>query len=91
MNKSELIAHVADATGMPKDQAERAVNAVVVAIQDTLVAGGEVTLIGFGSFLVTDRAAKTGRNPRTGEVIHIPPTRVPSFKAGQTLKKAVAK
>ncbi|MEO5351143.1 MAG: HU family DNA-binding protein [Magnetococcus sp. YQC-3] len=91
MNKSELTAHVADATGMGKEQAEKAINAVVTAIQETLAAGGEVTLVGFGSFSVTERAAKTGRNPRTGEAIPIPASRVPHFKAGQTLKTVVAK
>ncbi len=90
MNKAELIAHVATATGMTQAQAAKAVTAVVATIQETLVSGGDVTLVGFGSFSVTERAAKTGRNPRTGEVVHIPPARVPSFKAGQTLKKAVA-
>ncbi|MEO5334823.1 MAG: HU family DNA-binding protein [Magnetococcus sp. YQC-5] len=75
---------------MTQAHAEKAINAVVDTIQETLAAGGDVTLLGFGSFSVSERAAKTGRNPRTGEVLHIPPTRVPSFKAGQTLKKAVA-
>ena len=90
MNKSDLIAGLADATGMAKDQAEKAINATIAAIQEALSSGGQVTLVGFGSFSVTERAARTGRNPRTGEAIQIAASRLPHFKPGQTLKDAVA-
>ncbi len=91
MNKSDLTAHVAKAAGMTQAQAEKAINAIEATIQETLASGGDVTLLGFGSFSVAERAAKIGRNPRTGEPIQIAATRVPQFKPGQALKTAVAK
>ena len=91
MNKSDLTAHVAKAAGMTQEQAGKAINAIMATIQETLVAGEQVLLVGFGSFSVTERAAQMGRNPRTGEAIQIAANRVPHFKAGQTLKTAVAK
>ncbi|MBF0584309.1 MAG: HU family DNA-binding protein [Magnetococcales bacterium] len=91
MNKSELTAKVATTTGMTSSQAEQAINAIVATVQETLASGGQVTLVGFGSFSVSERAARIGRNPRTGETIQIPASRFPNFKPGQTLKKAVAK
>ncbi|MBF0461890.1 MAG: HU family DNA-binding protein [Magnetococcales bacterium] len=91
MNKPELTAHVAKTAGMTHEQATKAIDAIVGTIQDTLAAGNEVALIGFGSFSVTDKPARTGRNPRTGEAIQIAATRLPHFKPGQTLKTAVQK
>ena len=90
MNKPELTAYVAKATNMTQEQAAKAIDAIVSTIQDTLAAGNEVALIGFGSFSVMDRSARIGKNPRTGEAIQIAATRLPHFKPGQTLKTAVA-
>lgn len=91
MNKAELIAAVAEKSGLSKKDAERAVNATFDAITDELVAGGKVALVGFGSFDVKTRAERIGRNPRTREEITIPASRTPQFKAGKALKDAVAK
>ena len=91
MNKTELIASVAEKAGMTKKDAERAVNAALDAITATLAEGGRVQLSGFGIFEVKTREARTGRNPRTKETIQIPATRLPAFKASKTLKDAVAK
>jgi len=89
MNKSELIDAVAETANLPRATAERAVNAVFDSIRDALVKGEQVVLTGFGTFSVKERAARTGRNPQTGETIQIAASRVPSFKAGKTLKDAV--
>ena len=89
MNKSELVAHIATSAGLTKAQATAALQAFETSVIDTLANGGEVTLIGFGTFKVTDRAARTGRNPKTGEAITIAAAKVPTFKAGKTLKEAV--
>ncbi|HIR12284.1 MAG TPA: HU family DNA-binding protein [Candidatus Fimenecus excrementavium] len=91
MNKTELIAAVAEKANLSKKDAEAAVSAVLDAVTDELVKGGKVQLIGFGSFEVRERAAKQGRNPKTGEAMQIPATKVPAFKAGNALKNAVAK
>ena len=91
MNKTELIAAVAEKANLSKKDAEAAVSAVLDAVTDELVKGGKVQLIGFGSFDVRERAAKQGRNPKTGEAMQIPATKVPAFKAGNALKNAVAK
>ncbi len=91
MNKAELIAAVAEKSGLSKKDAEKAVNATFDAITDELVAGGKVALVGFGSFDVKTRAERVGRNPRTREEITIPASRTPQFKAGKALKDAVAK
>ena len=91
MNKTELIAAVAEKANLSKKDAEAAVSAVLDAVTDELVKGGKVQLIGFGSFEVRGRAAKQGRNPKTGEAMQIPATKVPAFKAGNALKNAVAK
>ena len=91
MNKTELIAAMADQAELSKKDAEAAVSAVLDAVTDELVKGGKVQLIGFGSFEVRERAAKQGRNPKTGEAMQIPATKVPAFKAGNALKNAVAK
>ena len=89
MNKSELVAHIATSAGLTKAQATAALQAFETSVIDTLANGGEVTLIGFGTFKVTDRAARTGRNPKTGEEIQIVASKVPTFKAGKALKEAV--
>ena len=89
MNKNELIASVANDAGLSKADAGRAVDAVTDAIASALVAGTAVRLVGFGTFSVVDRKATMGRNPRTGERIHIPAARRPKFKTGKALKEAV--
>ena len=89
MNKSELVAHIATSAGLTKAQATAALQAVETGVLDTLANGGQVTLTGFGVFSVKDRAARTGRNPKTGEEIQIAASKVPTFKAGKGLKEAV--
>ena len=89
MNKSELVAHIATSAGLTKAQATAALQAFETSVIDTLANGGEVTLIGFGTFKVTDRAARTGRNPKTGEEIQIVASKVPTFKAGKAFKEAL--
>ncbi len=89
MNKTELTEAVAGATDLPKASAGRAVDAVIDAITNTLKSGDQVSVTGFGTFLVRERGARTGRNPRTGEVMEIKASKVPSFKAGKALKDAV--
>ena len=89
MNKSELIKHIATTAGLTQAQATAALQALETGVIDTLANGGEVTLIGFGTFKVTDRAARTGRNPKTGEEIQIAASKVPTFKAGKAFKQAV--
>ena len=91
MNKTELIAAVAEKAGLTKKDAERALNAAFDAITASLVAGDKVQVSGFGIFEAKKREARTGRNPRTKETIQIPATRIPAFKASKTLKDAVAK
>ncbi len=89
MNKAELIDAVAAATGTQKSDATRAVEAVLSTITKTLSSGGSVSLVGFGNFTVKQRAARVGRNPKTGAEIQIPASKVPGFKAGKALKDAV--
>jgi DNA-binding protein HU-beta len=89
MNKSELIEAVAQNADLSKAAAARAVDAVVQAITAALKEGDQVTLVGFGTFSVRERAARSGRNPRTGDSIEIRASKVPSFKAGKALKDAV--
>lgn len=89
MNKSELIDAVADDTGLSKAEAGRAVDAVFNGITKSLKRGDQVTLVGFGSFMVRQRAARTGRNPQTGGTLHIPAAKAPAFRAGKALKDAV--
>lgn len=91
MNKSELIAKVADKAGLTKKVAGETVESVLSVIADALSQGDKVTLVGFGTFEVRDRAARKGVNPATGSTINIPASRVPAFKAGKSLKEAVAK
>ena len=89
MNKSELIAAVATKADLSKKDAEAAVKAVIDSVSEALADGDKVALVGFGTFEVKTRAARTGKNPRTGEAIEIPAAKVPSFKAGAALKNAV--
>ena len=91
MNKTELIAAVAEKAGLTKKDAERVVNAPVDAISESLVKGDKVAISGFGIFEAKTREARVGRNPRTKETIQIPATRLPVFKASKTLKDSVAK
>ena len=91
MNKTELIAAVAEKTGLTKKDAERVINATVDTITASLVAGDKVQVSGFGGFEVKAREARVGRNPRTKETIQIPATRLPVFKASKALKDAVSK
>ncbi|MCH1568302.1 MAG: HU family DNA-binding protein [Parvibaculales bacterium] len=89
MNKNDLISQVADDSGLSKADATKAVDAVLDNIAGSLSNGGEVRLVGFGTFSVTHRKATTGRNPRTGEAIQIKASNQPKFKAGKALKDAV--
>ena len=91
MNKTELIAAVAEKAGLTKKDAERALNATFEAITESLVKGDKVSVSGFGIFEVKNREARVGRNPRTKETIEIPATRLPGFKASKTLKDTIAK
>ena len=90
MNKAELIAAVAEKTGLSKKDSEKVVNATFDTITSTLESGEKVQLVGFGVFDVKSRGVRIGRNPKTKEEIEIPATRVPSFKAGKALNDAVA-
>ena len=89
MNKNDLVAAVADSSDLSKADAAKAVDAVFDSITGSLKGGGEVRLVGFGTFSVANRKASTGRNPRTGEAIQIPASKQPKFKAGKGLKDAV--
>lgn len=89
MNKAELINAVAEKAGLSKKDAELAVNATIESITDALTKGDKVQLVGFGGFEVKERAARTGRNPKTREPIEIPASKMPVFKAGKALKDAV--
>ena len=91
MNKSELVDAVASKADISKTQAQKTIDAVLETIQTTLAKGGDVRLVGFGTFSVSQRAATTGRNPRTGEKINIPARKQPKFSAGKNLKEAVNK
>lgn len=91
MNKNELISVVAEKSGFSKKDAATALESVVAAISESLEKGEKIQLVGFGTFEVKERAARTGKNPRTGEVVEIAAAKVPSFKAGKALKDAVSK
>ena len=91
MNKTELVAAVAEKTGLTKKDAERVINATVDTITENLVKGEKVQLSGFGTFELKDREARVGRNPHTKESVEIPATTVPVFKASKVLKDIVAK
>ncbi len=89
MNKTDLVNAVAEAASLSKKDADKAVEAVFDSIKGALGAGDKVQLVGFGTFEVRERAAKEGRNPRTGEALKIEASKVPAFKAGKALKDAV--
>jgi DNA-binding protein HU-beta len=89
VNKNDLIATVANDTGLSKAEATRSVDSVLNSITKALTGGGEVRLVGFGTFSVVQRKASQGRNPRTGEKIQIPASKQPKFKAGKALKEVV--
>ena len=90
MNKTELITAMAEASGLTKKDCDTALNAFVDTLQTALKSGDKVQLLGFGTFEVKERAARTGRNPRTGEAMEIAASKNPTFKAGKALKDAVA-
>jgi DNA-binding protein HU-beta len=89
VNKADMIEHIAQAAEVSRSAAERAVDAMVSAVKTSLKKGEEVTLVGFGTFYVGQREARTGRNPRTGEAVQIKASRVPRFRAGKALKDAI--
>ena len=89
MTKAELIAKIASEAGITKSQAEKAVDGFVFAVSDALATGDKITLVGFGTFSIGERAQREGRNPRTGEKIQIPASKVVKFKAGKTLSEKV--
>lgn len=89
MNKTELVSNVAEKADITKKDAEKVIASVLETIEGALAAGDKVQLVGFGTFEVRERAARTGRNPKTGEEIQIDATKVPAFKAGKALKDAV--
>ncbi len=90
MNKTDLINAVAGETGMSKVDTEKAIKATIDAISGELTNGGSITLVGFGTFSVMERKARTGKNPRTGETIKIPAKKVPKFKAGKALAESIS-
>jgi len=89
MNKAELIDEIAESTDLSKASAGRALDSAIDAITNALKKGDTVTLVGFGTFSVRNRSARTGRNPRTGETINIKASKIPGFKAGKALKDAI--
>ena len=89
MNKSELIAKVAEKAGITKKDAEKAVKALTEAVAEELKKGGKVQLVGFGTFEVSERAAREGRNPQTGAAMKIAASKMPKFKAGKALKDMI--
>ena len=90
MNKTELIAKIAEESGLNKKESEKALSATLKVITDAMKAGDRVQLVGFGVFEAKNKEARTGRNPKTKETIEIPAHKVPAFKAGKALKHAVA-
>ncbi|WP_043526202.1 nucleoid-associated protein HU-beta [Litchfieldella xinjiangensis] len=89
MNKSELVEAIAASADIPKAAASRALDAMIEGVTESLKKGDSVSLVGFGTFTVKERAARTGRNPQTGKPIEISAAKVPSFKAGKALKDSV--
>lgn len=89
MNKSDLINAIAEESGLTKADAGRALDATITSVGNALKGGDSISLIGFGTFSVKERSARTGRNPQTGEAIQIKASKIPSFKAGKTLKDSV--
>lgn len=91
MNKGELVDKVAEKAGVSKKQADTILTATIEVIMEAVAAGDKVTLVGFGSFEPRDRQSREGRNPKTGEVMTIPETRIPAFSSGKQFKELVAK
>jgi len=91
MNKAELIANVAEKTGLTKADTTKTLTGIIDTISETLASGEKVTFVGFGTFGVNDLAARKGRNPQTGKAIDIPARKKPAFKAGKQLKEVVNK
>ncbi|MBJ6726325.1 HU family DNA-binding protein [Geomesophilobacter sediminis] len=89
MNKSELVGAVAEEAGLTKVDAEKAVTGILEALTDCLAQGDKLTLVGFGTFSVAERAARSGQNPQTGKKIEIPASVTPKFKPGNTLKSLI--
>ncbi|MCL2703775.1 MAG: HU family DNA-binding protein [Defluviitaleaceae bacterium] len=89
MNKAELISAIVEKTGLTKKETEKTLKAFEEVVSEELVKGGKVQLVGFGTFDVSDRVARTGRNPQTGEPMNIEASKAPRFKAGKVLKDAV--
>ena len=89
MKKSDIVAKVAESTGLSKKDSEKALTAVIDSITDALIAGDKVQLVGFGTFEVSKRAAREGRNPQTGQTMKIDACKAPKFKAGKALKDAI--
>lgn len=89
MNKNELVAAIAERSGLSKKDSEKAVTAFMETVQSALAQGEKVSLVGFGTFEVRERSERSGRNPQTGEPITIPATRVPAFKAGKALRESI--
>ena len=89
MNKNDLVSKVSEDTGLSKSDSARAVDSVIETVTSELKSGGDVRLVGFGTFLVTKRKATTGRNPQTGAEIKIPAANVPKFRAGKSLKESL--
>lgn len=91
MNKTELVAAIAEKTQLSKKDSEMALKAFINVVSEQLKKGEKIQLVGFGTFEVSDRAARTGKNPQTGEEINIPAAKAPKFKAGKALKETVNK
>ena len=89
MNKNDLVSKVSEDTGLSKSDSAKAVDSVIETITSELKSGGDVRLVGFGTFLVTKRKATTGKNPQTGAEIKIPAANVPKFRAGKSLKESL--
>ena len=89
MNKTELVAAMAENSGLSKKDAEKALNAFIESVENAVKSGDKVSLIGFGTFEAHERAARTGKNPRTGEAIKIEACKIPAFKAGKAFKDIV--
>jgi len=91
VNKAELISVMAEKSGLTKKDSEKALNSFIEAVEEALVKGDKVQLVGFGTFEVRERSARKGRNPQTGEEIDIPAASVPAFKAGKALRESINK
>lgn len=89
MNKTELVATIAEKSEISKKDAERALNAFTDTVSDALREGDKIQLVGFGTFEVSERAERTGRNPQSGETMVIPASKIPKFKAGKALKDVI--